>query len=240
MKKTKINIFPVISESYAEDNHLTYDLKKVARNERGFFPISDSKKEDMNNMAWPVAHLIGAKDYNFKGEENIETVLGLAGYLPIAHKDFNDFYGSLKDPNSKDYMKFNSLEKMAESSEKLSNDVIICPWDSSYKPERDWNLIDKINKEEIILDSIDLAKRLNEKGLRKKVDLIVYDKGFEYNPLELELEDCLGENEEAREYVNKLKNLTKKYGIEFVEKTDLPYPYILYETLRSKNRGLFG
>lgn len=221
---------------YAEDCLIASDLKPEIRNEEGEFPYNSEKEK----IDWPVAHYIGT-DYNFKiRDSKIENVIGLAGYFPVAHKDFNDFYGSLKGGDN-DFFKFNSLKKRSERERWYSGskDIIICPWDNYYKPTKNVDL-DKIERGDILLDSIELAKKLSEKGLKNKIGLIIYDKGFEFSPLRNKVNEELDKYEEAEKYINKLSKLSKKYGIEFIEKIDLPYPYLLYEHLRTKNKDLFN
>jgi hypothetical protein len=231
-KKTELKRFEVVCDIQREENSLCSDL---------------SQGSNKDKIGWPVAHYIGA-NYNFEGEDSkIQNVLGLAGYFPVAHKDFNDFYGSLKGGKD-DYLKFKSLEKRlirdfdaCDSS--TSKDVIICPLDSYYKSlDRERIDLDKIEKEELILDSIGLAKNLNKKGLKNKVNLIVYDSAlYDMEDLKLrEVDGSLNEFEENAEYFSKLKKIEEKYGLTFLEKIDLPYPFLLYEHLRNLNTDLFG
>ncbi|MDA3837216.1 MAG: hypothetical protein PF542_06365 [Nanoarchaeota archaeon] len=238
-KRTKLNLLATMSKSYAEDCYIISDLKKEDRRDNGAFP-SDSIKEAEPD--WPIAHYIGANSYNFNGKESqIETAIGLAGYLPVAHKSFNDFYGSLKGGED-NYLKFNNLERRSKMTKSYcsSKDIIICPWDSHYKPVRDWELFKKIESEEIMLDSIELAKKINKRGLKNKVDLIIYDKSFYISPLRELVNDEMGEYEEDQEEIQRMKNISKKYGINFVEKIEeLPFPYLLYEHLRNNNKDLF-
>ncbi len=239
-EKTKLRKFEVVCDMQMQENSICSNLKHEERKPNGDFFIASEKEKN----GWPIAHYIGAS-YDFHGEDSkIQNTLGLAGYFPVAHKDFNDFYGSLKGGKS-DYLKFNSLEKRITrdfdaNNEASSKDLIICPLDSYYKPSDNERIdLDKIEKGELILDSIELAKRINKKGLKGKVDVIVYDKGFSGLEYEKWLNDENSLDEDDSKYLNRLKNIGKKYGITFLEKIDLPYPFLLYEHLRNLNTNLF-
>ena len=227
MKKTELKKFEIVSDIQRHENSLCSDL------------ISGGEK-----IGWPIAHYIGTN--NFDGDDSkIQNALGLAGYFPVAHKDFNDFYGSLKGGNT-DYLKFKSLESRTKRefdacNDATSKDVIICPWDSHYKPRNHEKInLDKIENEGLILDSIELAKNLNKKGLKNKVDMVIYDKGLydvEYLRDKISWDILV---EEDGKYLKQLDKLGKKYGISFIEKIDLPSPFLLYEHLRNLNTNLFS
>jgi len=239
---TSLDKTNIVIDLSREENNIVGDLKPVKRDEHGNF--LDGLKKEKNGF--PIAHYIGA-NYNFEGKDQIiQTALGLAGYFAVAHKDFNDFYGSLKGAEN-DYLKFNSLDKRLERefdafNEATSKDVIICPLDSYYKIPKDKQLdIEKIENGELILDSIELAKRIDKKGLKNKINLIVYDSLEDIGYLKWrEEENCLDECiEENVKYSNNIRQIEEKYGLEFIEKIDLPYPFQLYESLREKNSDMF-
>lgn len=235
IQKTMLDKWIAGPDHMWEDSGFSYNPKYLSNSE-------------IEKFAIPLAHYIGTD--NFNGEySGIKTAIGLAGYFPVAHKDFNDFYGTLKGGTSDD-LKFNSLKKRTEDndyreglySDFMGKDIIISPWDSNYKPSERDNVLEKISRGELILDSLDLSRRIKDAGLKGKVHLTIYDKGFYLNPylLNFSKEDLYqGGMSSVESGLNLMQSLSKKYGMDFVQKDDAPYPFLLYEHLRNKNEGLF-
>lgn len=240
-KKTSLDYFMTSVNSELGENNLRRDLTPEKRDNNGGFMYSSKREE----IGFPIAHYIGAS-YNFEGKDSvIQATLGLAGYFAVAHKNFEDFYGSLKGGKS-DTLRFNSLgldkrlfRYIDASSKASSRDIIICPLDSNYKSKGEFDF-GKIERDEIMLDSIELARRLEKNGLKGKVDLIVYDSSLK-NLADYKFRESEGdlEGEENIEYMKLLNQVEKKYGIEFIENNGLPFPFLLYESLRGRNTDLF-